>query len=349
MPILNSAYLSNLQKVYFDGFVPLYNENRNLWVSVEFQKFILLETFTQTQTNEVKPNYMIQGSLGTRIVDVAGITWKTTLKSPVLFFELDLNSPGILRRDTFNDALDVLQAGWNNIIAGGTVCSFLLEKGQVQINKDSVSVDVTLKHDNNNHFSTLNNNNAVPGGFQLAFTEDEIKLKNPKYPIPNIPVGLDFANFIARTAKWYDCRLIINNLYLPNTNVDGLVFNIESADINYNVNISEKYFVGAQTQLPNYAISSYGLEASFVLVGKTYDFNLNPTVPIQQQVNQLSQLIATGFNRGNNPAGALIMIGFGDTARYINLGNKTMKTSLKLESSAGDVVKIRLDFTAFTA
>lgn len=343
MPILNSAYLSNLNFVYFNGYVPIINGSQATFGLT--QKYLLLESFSQTQSNEVKPQYMIQGTLGTRITDVGGITWKTTLNSPAIFFESSTNY-----RDTYGDALDVLIDGWNNTKLGGNYCSFLLEKGTLEINKEAVTANVSLKHDPTNAMDPTYSNFAVPGGFELRPNMDRPVSGNKES---------DFANFIARNAKWYDCYLYISNLlYANNSPIPELQFGIESATITYTTNIGEKYFVGSINQFPTYVINSYMIEASFSLVIRAEDFYktvlaYNNTyyqnhIPNQNIRLVLSELFTTGFT-GANGAEAYVRIGFGASARSMPMGFKTMKTQLKFDAKAGEAIKIQLDFIAFTS
>ena len=342
MPILNSAYLSNLNVVYFNGYIPARSGSSVPLNQV--QKYLLLENFSQVQTNDVKPQYMIQGTLGTRITDVGGITWKTSLKSPAIFFESSTNY-----RDTYGDALDVLIDGWNNTRVGGNYCSFLLEKGTLEINKEGVTASVSLKHDPTNAMDPAYSNFAVPGGFELRPNMDR--------PV-NGNKDQDFANFIARNAKWYDCYLYISNLFYDQAGVPELIFGIENATINYTTNIGEKYFVGVSNQFPTYVINSYMIEASFTLVTRAQDFYkfiqiygdtyYQNHIPNQNIRNVLSELFTTGFT-GANGAEAFVRVGFGASARSMPMGFKTMKTSLKFEATAGEAIKVSLDFVAFTS
>jgi hypothetical protein len=157
MPVLPPAYFGSLQKVKINS------------------NWYLLEKFSQTQKATLSPKPMIQGTIGTRVMDVGELIWETNIESSAL----------ILQTGTYFDSFNLVSSGWNNIrSANNSNAPFpslpLMESATITINKEKVSVDAKF----------------VSGANELSlFT---IQREN------------DTTNFIARLAKWYDCTLLIS-------------------------------------------------------------------------------------------------------------------------------------------
>jgi hypothetical protein len=235
MPVLPSAYLGSLQKVSIGS------------------KAYILEKFKLTQNNAVTDKPMIQGSLGVRVMDVGEIFWTSEIESAALIYENGVNT----------DIFGLLTRLWGNILqvnSGAIPEQPLLDKASINISKDAVKVDLTLKSDLPNYFS------ITTGG-------------------ANEP--------IARTAKWYDCTLTIGSgpVGFPmslgqNTTTVG----IESADIDFETKINQRFFIGPG-QTPYFSIENYKISGRFTVFASPAEIlNIANTISYQN----VGGLVRTG-------------------------------------------------------
>jgi hypothetical protein len=235
MPVLPSAYLGSLQKVSIGS------------------KAYILEKFKLTQNNAVTDKPMIQGSLGVRVMDVGEIFWTSEIESAALIYENGVNT----------DIFGLLTRLWGNILqvnSGAIPEQPLLDKASINISKDAVKVDLTLKSDLPNYFS------ITTGG-------------------ANEP--------IARTAKWYDCTLTIGSgpVGFPmslgqNTTTVG----IESADIDFETKINQRFFIGPG-QTPYFSIENYKISGRFTVFASPAEIlNIANTISSQN----VGGLVRTG-------------------------------------------------------
>ena len=235
MPVLPSAYLGSLQKVSIGS------------------KAYILEKFKLTQNNAVTDKPMIQGSLGVRVMDVGEIFWTSEIESAALIYENGVNT----------DIFGLLTRKWGNILqvnSGAIPEQPLLDKASINISKDAVKVNLTLKSDLPNYFS------ITTGG-------------------ANEP--------IARTAKWYDCTLTIGSgpVGFPmslgqNTTTVG----IESADIDFETKINQRFFIGPG-QTPYFSIENYKISGRFTVFASPAEIlNIANTISYQN----VGGLVRTG-------------------------------------------------------
>ena len=235
MPVLPSAYLGSLQKVSIGS------------------KAYILEKFKLTQNNAVTDKPMIQGSLGVRVMDVGEIFWTSEIESAALIYENGVNT----------DIFGLLTRLWGNILqvnSGAIPEQPLLDRASINISKDAVKVNLTLKSDLPNYFS------ITTGG-------------------ANEP--------IARTAKWYDCTLTIGSgpVGFPmslgqNTTTVG----IESADIDFETKINQRFFIGPG-QTPYFSIENYKISGRFTVFASPAEIlNIANTISSQN----VGGLVRTG-------------------------------------------------------
>ena len=241
---------------------------------------------------------MIQGSLGVRVMDVGEIFWTSEIESAALIYENGVNT----------DIFGLLTRLWGNILqvnSGAIPEQPLLDKASINISKDAVKVNLTLKSDLPNYFS------ITTGG-------------------ANEP--------IARTAKWYDCTLTIGSgpVGFPmslgqNTTTVG----IESADIDFETKINQRYFIG-QGQTPFFSIESYKISGRITIIASPADMlNVANLIPEQNR----GGLVRTGASS--------LVLNIGGVNLYIGLA--AMNSDYKRTIQAGNVNKITVSFTSYTS
>jgi hypothetical protein len=259
-------------------------------------KSYILEKFSQTQLNQLSDKQMIQGSLGVKVMDVGEIYWKTTIDSTALVYENGVNG----------DVFSLISLLWDNIRSANneTITPYqpLLEKATISIDKNGVRCSTTLKSDGPSYFSVTTGNATEP---------------------------------IARTAKWFDCSLLINSNGPIGFGGTSEVVALESAEIVLDAKISQRYFVG-QGQTPYFSIDSYNVSGRMtVLASPQHMFNANNYIESQNR----GQLVRTGSN------GLTLFIG--NIPLYIGLA--AMNSEYTRTVQAGDVNKITISFTSYTS
>jgi hypothetical protein len=263
-------------------------------ISFGTQSYIL-EKFSQTQLNQLSDKQMIQGSLGVRVMDVGEIYWTTQIDSTALVYENGVNG----------DIFSLISLLWDNIRSANNASTTpyqpLLEKATISINKDAVRCSTTLKSDGPSYFSVTTGNATEP---------------------------------IARTARWFDCSLLISNGPIG-FGGSSTVVALESAEIELDAKISQRYFVG-QGQTPFFSIDSYKVSGRMTVLASPEEmFNVNNYIKSQNR----GQLVRTGSN------GLTLYIG--NIPLYIGLA--AMNSEYTRTVQAGDVNKISITFTSYTS
>lgn len=255
----------------------------------------ILEKFNQRQLNQLSDKQMIQGSLGVRVMDVGEIYWTTQIDSSALVYENGVNG----------DVFRLISTLWDNIRSANnpiiTPYQPLLEKATISINKDAVRCSTTLKSDGPSYFSVTTGNAVEP---------------------------------IARTARWFDCSLLISEGPLG-FGGSSEVIALESAEIELDAKISQRYFVG-QGQTPFFSIDSYKVSGKItILASPNQMFNIGNYIDFQNR----GQLVKTG------PTSLTLLIG--NIPLYIGLA--AMNSEYSRTVQAGDVNKISISFTSYTS
>jgi len=135
----------------------------------------LLENWSESQSQSVTPKPLLQGDIGTHVMDIGGIKYTTTINSPVVIVETnggtDITSVFDLLLTSFNVIFDpTLQSDPN--------LTYILKSAAINIRQEGVTVDLTYW-------------SSQPGAFQ------------PAYISP--------FDFIARTARFYDTTFVVND------------------------------------------------------------------------------------------------------------------------------------------
>jgi hypothetical protein len=152
MPILTSNYIASWY------LVNLFGKNR------------LLQSWTESLQQEVSNKPMIQGDIGTHIMDIGGVWYSATVESPVII----MGQPNTSLYDAFDIVLEGLAVAQNPIDSAiAESLDYVLDTSTITINPEGVNV-------------TANIENAAGWVNQKQYFGDV------------------YTDFIGRTARFYD-------------------------------------------------------------------------------------------------------------------------------------------------
>jgi hypothetical protein len=282
MPVLDPTVISNWYRI-----------------KDEYNNFYVVQDFSMNQNSSVQNKPLVQGDIGTRIMDVGGISYTWSVSSPAL----------VTDGTVVGNVLTLIKNGWINIKTGGIGAAYLLERGAIRINKEGVDCSASFKSDN-------------PSSFIASY-------------------GTNGSAYIARVAKWYDSYFTFTFRGISSANLA-----IESAEINFDPEIGERYFVGG-TQAPYFSVNSYKLSGTITFLVPPAEFY------------KFRGLYQTGSDAPGNLAGtrsfyvtgienANLIIGLPGTGGFnLQLGNASMTTEVTSSIKAGDITKVTLKFVSY--
>lgn len=282
MPVLDPTVISNWYRI-----------------KDEYNNFYVVQDFSMNQNSSVQNKPLVQGDIGTRIMDVGGISYTWSVSSPAL----------VTDGTVVGNVLTLIKNGWANIKTGGIGAAYLLERGAIRINKEGVDCSASFKSDN-------------PSSFVATY-------------------GTNGSNYIARVAKWYDSYFTFTFRGIQSANLS-----IENAEINFDPEIGERYFVGG-TQAPYFSVNSYKLSGTITFLVPPAEFY------------KFRSIYQTGNDSPGNLAGtrsfyvtgienANLVIGLPGTGGFnLQLGTASMTTEITAAIKAGDITKVTLKFVSY--
>lgn len=282
MPVLDPTVISNWYRI-----------------KDEYNNFYVVQDFSMNQNSSVQNKPLVQGDIGTRIMDVGGISYTWSVSSPAL----------VTDGTVVGNVLTLIKNGWYNIKTGGVGAAYLLERGAIRINKEGVDCSASFKSDN-------------PSSFVAEY-------------------GTNGSNYIARVAKWYDSYFTFTFRGIQSANLS-----IENAEINFDPEIGERYFVGG-TQAPFFSVNSYKLSGTITFLVPPAEFY------------KFRSIYQTGNDSPGNLAGtrsfyvtgienANLVIGLPGTGGFnLQLGTASMTTEITSAIKAGDITKVTLKFVSY--
>lgn len=297
MPVLDPTVISNWYRI-----------------KDEYNNFYVVQDFSMNQNSSVQNKPLVQGDIGTRIMDVGGISYTWSVSSPAL----------VTDGTVVGNVLTLIKTGWSNVKTGGIGAAYLLERAAIRINKEGVDCSASFKSDN-------------PSSFVASY-------------------GTNGSNYIARVAKWYDSYF---NFTFRGRSSANLA--IESAEINFDPEIGERYFVGG-SQAPYFSVNSYKLSGTITFLVPPDEFQnfrglyqsgsdlpSGATLPAAYPGNQISgnlagtrSFVVTGIQNAN------LVIGLPGTGGFnLQLGNASMTTEVTAAIKAGDITKVTLKFVSY--
>jgi hypothetical protein len=176
MPILTSNYIASWYVVSLNG------KNR------------LLEGWNESLEQEVNNKALIQGDIGTHLMDISGVYYKAQISSPVIL----MSSPNTNFYDAFDivlEGLSVAQLPIDDTIAASL--DYVLDSATVTINPEGINVNCNIE-------------NSVGWVGQKQYFGD------------------NYNDFTGRTARFYDCIFnFLGGEYLVNSAELQIKVNLE--------------------------------------------------------------------------------------------------------------------------
>lgn len=315
MPVLPSEYISNWYLL------------RNV---LDPNIVYIFESWNETQVQATQKKQLIQGDIGTRVMDVGGMHWQYTVNSPALIFETPIQPAesdtgssdkvmsafGLLAYAMRSVQTPVYAATPGGILGSPLAASsaplYILERASVKVAESGVNVDMSFVSDGR-------------GAFIPDYVEGEV-------------------DYLARTARWYD-----TNLFLSSAHFSGS-FAVLNADINFEVQVDKNYLIGT-TQFPYFAISGYHVNGSMTVLMS----------PLQYE-NFLAATGGQGYMPTQTPghlravkAGAAyvarqfeIQVGNADNLDSIRFGRAYLTSQVSRDMGPGQLTAVNFRFETYT-
>jgi len=259
------------------------------WLKVD-DKILLIESMTSQLDKGVEASKLIQGDSGTHVMAFKGKTWNTSLQSSVLIEVPQarvLNTSSQLKsyaapfNSAYRDIFDLLITDLSDIR------QFLFNNSKVLQPKNLLtSAQITI--DNGINISLA---------YNASFSQ---KFQEIRYISIDTAPNLDF---IARTAKNYDCKFYVSN-------DPTRAYSIFSGSVSVNISYAKMFLLNLESDFPIYSPQGYEFSGSFVI--PLTDFNLLKT-RFETKDNQIT---IANFS---------ILVG----TRYLKLGQATIEDSIK--------------------
>jgi hypothetical protein len=273
--------------------------------------YYLLKSITNTSTTNASPKDLIQGEAGTLVIDQTGQTEQTNISSDALVLDNSYGSNNVeTLRKTYYDVIDLFLYDYYLLLS-----FFFLTPEDINNSADLDWFNKLLEQFN----LTINNKNLLASatinvGTNVTCDLEYLTRYDHKFDIVyNDLTTVDYApyDFIARTARNYDCRFFI----------DGNQYKIKEGSINIKIDYKDIYIANTKSKLPFYSPQSYSVTGSITILAKHDEFDFIG-------------------NEGN----CSLLVG----NRYIELGQGSLKTqytrSLNAENSA---TTITIQFTGY--
>ena len=250
MPILDPRYMSSWYFMRAD-------KNGNGVIDSSDPRYIL-ERWKEDQIQSLVKKELIQGDIGTRVMEVGGIKWQTEIKSPALILETTSSSNST--NSTFT-VFDLLISAYNRIRSYSPLAiQYILKNARIAISEKGVDVSLTFLSDKS-------------GAFIPEFGPD-----------PDL-------DFIGRTAMNYDTSFTTDELASITQNAF-----VKSGEIVIDVKISENFFVGTG-QAPFFGIQGYSIQGTVEVVVDPVDFYniaIQYQIPGELVVNSSNTVLTVG-------------------------------------------------------
>jgi hypothetical protein len=283
MSVLTSDYISSwyfLQKKANPYFAELQNN----------QPYYVIESLDYDRSISTQKKDAIQGDAGTHIIDQSGITYKTSISSNVLIYKA-LSTTQVVYKDIF----DILLEDYYALLKYFFVPITDLNNSGANFN------DIVIQGGNAVFIQNLFDSAQITLGPEISCTIDYICKYNNKFNIDlndyssGSQPGFDF---VARTARNYDCRFYI----------DGVnEYYIKSGSLTIKPDHEAVYIANTLSAVPFYSPQGYHVSGSITVLSNSIDAQSIP-----------------------NEANISLLIG----DRYLELGQSSVKSSYKRSMKA---------------
>lgn len=285
--------MSVLTSDYISGWYFLQKKANILLAELQpTQPYYIIEDLNYVRSISSQKKDAIQGDPGTHIIDQAGVTYKSTIKSDALIFK-DIPGTSVVYKDIFDILLEDYYAllkyffvpitdlnnsgaNFNNLIIQGGNAVFiqnLFESAQITIGQEiNCNIEYLCKYDSK---------------FNIDFND---------YSSGSQP-GFDF---IARTARNYDCRFYIDAVN---------EYYIKSGTLTITASHQPVYIANTLSPVPFYSPQGYHVSGNITL-------------------------LSNNINVQSLPTDANISLLIDD--RYLELGQASIKSSYTRNMNAGE-------------
>ena len=274
-------------------------------------KYYLLQNITNSTTYDADAKDLIQGEAGVLVIDSNSQREVTTVSSEVLILK---NSSGENNVDTldrqYRDIIDLLLYDYKKLMS-----FFFLSLEDTFVKKYQNILNIVLSElklvPNNKN---LLSNAVITIGDSINCTLTYQTKYTNKFDIiyaSNLDGTAEDFDFIARTAKNFDCRFFI----------DGNEYKILSGNVNINIGYKEIFLANSYYRLPFYSPQKNSVDGEIEILAKHNEY---------------------GFIAEEGNCSLLI----GD--RYIELGQASVKTSYSRSlNSSQSPTSIKVNFKAY--
>ena len=273
--------------------------------------YYLLKDIKNTTTVNSSEKDLIQGESGILVIDQNGQREQTSINSEALILN---NENGVNNVDTltknYKDVIDLLLEDYHLLLS-----FFFLTPEDINNTGDLDWFNKFLEQFN----LTINNKNLLTSasiniGTNVSCSLEYLTRYDHKFDFVYDTLTLNNYipyDFIARTARNYDCRFFI----------DGNEYKIKNGSINISIGYKELFIANTKSKYPFYSPQSYKVSGSFTIIAKHNQFNFIG-------------------NEGN----CSLLIG----DRYLELGQGSLKTSYNRSLNADESsTSITINFTGY--
>lgn len=315
MPVLPSEYISNWYLL------------RNV---LDPSIVYIFESWNETQVQTTQKKQLIQGDIGTRVMDVGGMYWQYTVDSPALVIETPIQpaesdtgtsdkvmSAFSLLAYTMGTAQTPIYAATPGGILGSPLSAasaplYILERANVKVAESGVNVNMTFVSDGRGAF------------------------------IPDYVAG--DVDYLARTARWYDTSVFVSSSHFSGN------FAVLNADISFEVQVDKNYLIGT-TQFPYFAISGYHVSGSMTVLMSPaqYENFLTATsgqgfMPTQSAGNLRASKAAAAYVARQFE----IQVGNASNLDSIRFGRAYLTSQVSRDMSPGQITAVNFRFETYT-
>lgn len=273
----------------------------------------LFENWAEKQTQKADKVELLQGDIGTRVMNIGEASFGYTISSPVVIIQQPGNVDSPTNRVV--SALDLLAAICGGVIPfpynNDNIPEYFLNSASLSLTEDvNVKLDITA---------------AAEGVFQPVFA-------------PSVQ------DWQARKAKWFDTQLVFDT---PWMNTAG--FNVKKFDLTFKIKVDKEVFIGSG-QVPYYAYQGYEVSGSITILipPPLVDTFRTSFMPLQSPGLLVGTTWQDTLSLSETPP-QQIWIRVGDEANgtQIGLGRTFVATQLERDLKPGQATYATITFNNF--
>jgi hypothetical protein len=334
MPLIPTNYVNNWFKVQ-DIDLP--------------KNYFLLQSMVSKLNAPATKKELIQGHAGVHVMKTGETAWSTTLSSPVLIINQDPKPNPSQASDIFDLFLLKYSKLYNyfkyvhsrNIPEDGNELYLrtkdLLQTASFTINADGVDMSLVFLNKYTQMFTLVQ-----PDPVEKKVDVKQNQTTQQSTPLKSDPPendkneALNYINFVARKAKFYDVKF-----YIPEDNIE---FVVQSGSINVSIDYNKLFFINSNTSNPFYEPKGYSINGSVELIipADLWPKLLTPTTNDNDQILPGQSLLKL-FTKNVNCS---IILG---DKRHFDIGVVTLTSELSFELQSAGLGLVKVKFETFAA